>query len=129
MKFRKPWLLLIVVVAAAGIGFAIYGGMLRSGDSYLTVSQVKSQAPSGERHLVVQGQVVPGSIAQDNSARTVKFVLTDGVENLEVVYLGMLPDYFSPGGDLVIVGKYRPERVFEASTIGRPGSLCNTCHQ
>ncbi len=129
MKFRKPWFLLVVAALVVGLGYAVYAMILRPGDSYLTISQVRAQATvAGEQHLVVKGKVAPGSIEQDGTARILRFALTDGKENLRVVYQGIVPDYFKPGVELVLVGKYRADGFFETSNIGRPGSLCNTCH-
>ncbi len=57
-----------------------------------------------------------------------RFVLVDDRDRLDIVYQGIVDDSFKPGSDLIAVGTYRADGVFNASAVGRPGSLCNTCH-
>jgi len=127
---RKRWLLVAAVVVAVGLGYFAYSRMTQSRPDNLTVSELKTQVASlNDQHLIVEGKVAPGSINWDDQAKVIRFTLTDDRERLTVVYQGVVPDYFEPGVDLIVVGKYRPDNTFEASSIGRPGSLCNACHQ
>ena len=112
-----------------GLSYVAYSLFSRSGTEYLTVSELRSQMDSlYSEHLTVGGRVVPGSIDWDDKAQVMKFVLTDDRESLAIVYEGIVPDSFKPGADLVVVGRYRPDNVLEASSIGRRDSLCNACH-
>ena len=126
---RKKWRLVILVIVAAGLGYAGYslfgGGM---GD-YLTVGELKSGAgSSNDGHVVVEGNVVSGSIEWDSEAKVMRFTLTDGQESLAVTYDGIMPDNFKPGTDLVVAGKYDTDGVFKASSFGKGDAFCGSCH-
>ena len=117
-------------VVAVGLGYLAYSRMTQSRPDNLTVSELKMQVESlNDQHLIVEGKVAPGSIDWDDKAKIIRFTLTDDRERLTVVYAGVVPDYFKPGADVVVVGKSRPDNTFEASSIGRRGSLCTACHQ
>ncbi len=129
MRKRRRWLLVIVVALALGLSYIAYSLFIHSGASYLTVSELRSQADSLYSEQVrVGGRVVPGSIDWDDKAKVMKFVLTDDRESLPIVYEGVVPDSFKPGADLVVEGRYRPDDVFEALSFGSRRSVCNLCH-
>lgn len=130
MRKRTRWLLVAAVVVAVGLGYLAYSRLTQSRPDNLTVSELKTQVESlNDQHIIVEGKVAPGSIDWDDKTKVMRFNLTDDRERLTVVYNGIVPDYFKPGADLIVVGKYRPDNTFEASSIGRRGSLCNACHQ
>ena len=108
------------------MGYSLFN---RGGANYLTVSELKSKAELiDDHHIMVEGKVAPGSIDWDGEAKVMRFALTDDRESLNVVYEGIMPDNFKPGADLVVVGKYGPDGVFEALSVGRGDSFCNACH-
>lgn len=112
-----------------GLGYLAYSLFIGNETNYLTVSELKSQAEVlNNEHVMVEGRVVPGSIDWDDKAKIMKFVLTDDKESLGIVYQGIVPDNFKPGANLVVVGKYSTDGVFEALGFGSGNSFCNTCH-
>jgi cytochrome c-type biogenesis protein CcmE len=129
LRKRKRWLLVTAVVLAVGLSYLVYSLVIHSGADFLTVSELKSQAESlYNQQTRVGGQVAPGSIHWNNKAKVLSFVLTDDSESLNIVYSGIVPDSFKPGADLIIEGKYQPDNIFEATSFGRPRSICNLCH-
>lgn len=129
MKKRTRWLIAVVVVLALGLSYLAYSRLTQRGADNLTISELKTQVESlNDQHIIVEGKVAPGSIDWDDKVKVMRFTLTDDRERLTVVYKGVVPDYFKPGADLIVVGKYRPDNTFEAASIGRRGSLCTTCH-
>ena len=130
MKKKKGWLVAIAVILVLGLGYFAYSQLTQSRAGNLTVSELKTQVASlNDQHIIVEGKVAPGSIDWDDRTKVMRFTLTDDRERLTVVYAGIVPDYFKPGADLLVVGKYRPDNTLEASSIGRRGSLCTACHQ
>jgi cytochrome c-type biogenesis protein CcmE len=126
---RKRVLLIIAIVLALGLSYAAYSLFIHAGVDSLTVSELKAQAESLNNQPVrVGGRVAPGSIDWDDEAKVIRFILTDDLENLAIVYEGIVPDSFKPGAELIVTGTYRPDDVLEAVSIGREGSLCNSCH-
>ena len=129
MRKRRRWLLVIAMVLAVGLSYAVYSLVIHTGVDYLTVSELKSQAESLHSQQVrVGGRIVPGSIDWDDKAKVMRFVLTDDKESLTIAHKGIVPDNFKPGADLIVEGKYRPDDAFEALSFGSGRSVCNLCH-
>ncbi len=129
MRKRRRWLLLGAVVIALGLGYTAYALLIHGGTDYLTVSELKLRAESLYGQPVrVEGRVVPGSINWDDKTKEIRFALTDDEESLIIVYQGFVPDNFEPGAELVVEGRYRPDDVLEALSLGSRRSFCNACH-
>ncbi len=129
MRKRGRWLLVTAVVLAVGLSYVAYSLFIHSGADYLTVSELKSQVDSlPDQQVRVGGKVVPGSINWDDKTKEIRFVLTDDRESLAVVYEGIVPDNFKPGVELVVVGNYGPDGIFEVLSFGSRRSVCNLCH-
>ena len=117
------------MVLVLGLSYAAYSLFSHTGADYLTVSELRSQVDSiNSEPVMVEGRVAPGSIDWDDKAQVMRFTLTDDRESLTIVYEGIVPDSFKPGAELIVVGRYRPDDVLEAMSIGREGSFCNSCH-
>ena len=113
----------------AGIGYTSYLLFGHQGIDSLTVSDLKSHAESlHNQQLEVEGKVTPGSINWNSQDQILRFVLTDDKESLHVIYKGIVPDDFKPGAELVVVGKYHPDDVFEALSFDSRRSFCTFCH-
>ncbi len=130
MRKRKGWLLAITVVLALVLSHPVYAPfIIRAGDDYLTVSELKAQVESlYDQQVRVGGRVTPGKINWDDKANVMRFTLANDKESLAIVYKGIVPNSFKPGADLVVEGVYRPDDIFEAVSFGSRGSFCNLCH-
>ncbi len=130
MRKRKGWLLAIAVVAVLVLSHPVYApSIIRVGDDYLTVSELKVQAESLYGQQVrVGGRVAPGLIDWDDRTNVMRFALTEDEELLPMVYQGIVPNTFKPGADLVVEGVYHPDGMFEVVGFGSRGSFCNICH-
>jgi cytochrome c-type biogenesis protein CcmE len=117
------------VALAVGLSYIAYSLFIHGGADYLTISELKSQRESlSDQKVSVGGKVAPGSIDWDNKAKSTRFALTDDRESLTVVYEGIMPDNFKPQADLIVEGRYRPDDVFEALSLGSRRSICSLCH-
>ena len=126
---RKIWFIIAGIVIVVGIGLTAFILLNHQGTDSLTVSELRSQAESlYSQQVRVGGRVAPGSIDWDDKVQVMKFVLTDDKESLAVIYQGIVPDNFKPESNLVVVGKYGTDGVFEASGFGKGDSFCNACH-
>ena len=126
---RKAWFIIAVLVLVVGVGYAAYLLFSHKGADSLTVSELRSQAEFlDDQQIRVEGKVTPGSIDWDDKTRVIRFVLTDDKESLRIVYRGIVPDDFRPGGELVVEGRHRPDGVFEALSFSSRRSLCSFCH-
>jgi cytochrome c-type biogenesis protein CcmE len=125
---RKIWILVVAIVLPVAVVYAIFTLFIHSGTEKLTVSEVILQVESpNNKQVRVEGKVEVGSIDWDDKAKVMKFNLTDGRQILAVVYEGIVPDNFKPGGELVVAGKY-DTAVFQAAGFGASRSFCSICH-
>ncbi len=117
MKLNKFLIGGIIVFVA--IGSLAFASLQNSTSFFLTVSELKQQESSlYEKALKVKGEVVPGSIQDNTNELTLLFTITEGGQNLEVIfYRGSVPDNFEAGREVIVEGKINTDGVFEAHTI------------
>ena len=113
MKALVGWALPAAVVVAC-VGYLIYSASGGSAEYYVTVSQLRAQAPAGD--VRVAG-VVQGDIQRTEGGLHVTFTERDGTASMPVEYTGTLPDIFQPGITVVAEGKLGHDGVFHARTL------------
>ncbi|HXQ50356.1 MAG TPA: cytochrome c maturation protein CcmE [Stellaceae bacterium] len=72
--------------------------------------------PDG-RLVRIGGLVETGSVAHQADGRTIAFRVTDGKEDVEVAYVGVLPDLFREGQGVVIEGALARNGTFRAAEV------------
>lgn len=75
---------------------------------FYSPSDLRSSAKLS-RNIRVGGLVVENSVKKID-ALTTKFTITDNVENLEIEYVGILPDLFRENQGVVAKGKFDEEK-------------------
>ena len=103
-----------VAVMAACVGYLIYSASGGSSEYYLTVSQLRAQAPAGD--VRVAG-VVQNDVQKTEGGLHVRFTEKDGTASMPVEYTGTLPDIFQPGITVVVEGRLGGDGVFHARTL------------
>ncbi|HEV2413888.1 MAG TPA: cytochrome c maturation protein CcmE [Candidatus Dormibacteraeota bacterium] len=101
-------------VVAACVGYLIYSASGGSSVYYLTVSQLRTQAPAGD--VRVAG-VVQGDVQKSDGGLHVTFTEKDATASLPVEYTGTLPDIFQPGITVVAEGRMGKDGIFHARTV------------
>jgi cytochrome c-type biogenesis protein CcmE len=107
------WAALGVVVAAC-VGYLVYSASGGSAEYYLTVSELKSQPPTGD--VRVAG-VVQNDIKRSDGGLQVSFTEKDGTASMPVEYHGTLPDIFQPGITVVAEGRLGADGIFHARNV------------
>ena len=113
MTMALRWGLPAVVIAAC-VGYLIYSASGGSSEYYLTVSQLRTQAPAGD--VRVAG-VVQNDVQKSDGGLHVTFTEKDGTASMPVEYRGTLPDIFQPGITVVVEGRLGGDGVFHARTL------------
>ena len=113
MTMVLRWGLPAAVVAAC-VGYLIYSASGGSTEYYLTVSQLRTQAPTGD--VRVAG-VVQNDVQKSGGGLHVTFTEKDGTASMPVEYTGTLPDIFQPGITVVVEGRLAGDGVFHARTL------------
>jgi cytochrome c-type biogenesis protein CcmE len=113
MMASLRWVALFAVVAAC-VGYLVYSSTSGSAEYYLTVSELRSHAPSGE--VRVAG-VVQADVQRSDGGLKVQFTEKDPTAALLVDYSGTLPDIFRPGITVVAEGRLGSDGIFHARTV------------
>ena len=105
-------------VALLGVAVALVLNAFQSNlVFFFTPSQVVAkEAPQG-RPFRIGGMVEAGTLVRIPNSLDVKFVVTDTVQRLPVVYNGLLPDLFREGKGVVAQGSVGPDGVFHATEV------------
>lgn len=115
---RKKKFIIGGLILFLAIGYLGFMGFRSSASYYFTVSELLAQGNIPQTQVIrVNGTVVPGSVEQKSGDLSLMFNVTEGGKNLPVVYRGVVPDTFKPGGDIVIEGSLDAGGVFQAKTL------------
>lgn len=115
----KTRLILMSVVVIAAVGYLALTGVKQTGMQYMSVTELArlDRAPQSEGFRL-DGKVAVGSVVYDQRAPRLQFQMTDGKENIAVIYDGFMPDAFADGREVVVEGTYRhAERALHASKL------------
>ncbi|HEY8569801.1 cytochrome c maturation protein CcmE [Microbulbifer sp.] len=116
---RKQRLILVVILVAlssAAVGFVTYAMRSNMDYFYAPKAFAAGEVPFDKR-IRAGGCVVPGSIVRDGSSLDVRFALTDGEAELEVVFDKILPDLFAEGEAAVVTGKLQEGGFVRADQV------------
>ncbi|GHU11407.1 hypothetical protein AGMMS50225_16860 [Betaproteobacteria bacterium] len=119
MRARQKRLLLVAIgmVLLLGAVALVLSAFRENLVFALTPSDVRAgKAPQG-RTVRLGGQVVPGTFAREADGLTVRFVVTDTAENVDVHYRGVLPDLFREGRGAVVQGALQADGRFVATEV------------
>jgi cytochrome c-type biogenesis protein CcmE len=112
-------LTILSLLVVAAVGWLILSSAKNYGMQYMTVTELArlDGAPRSEGFRL-DGTVAPGSVVYDQRTPQLRFKMTDGKENIAVVYDGLKPDAFADGREVVVEGAYRHEdRALHASKL------------
>ena len=108
----------IITLGVAALGIATALALMAFEQNlvfFFTPSQVAAnEAPQG-RTFRIGGMVLAGSVKRDGV--DVRFVVTDTVKSIPVVYRGTLPDLFREGKGVVAQGSLGADGVFAAREV------------
>jgi cytochrome c-type biogenesis protein CcmE len=112
----------MLAVGLAALGLLIATGLtLRAFQDnmmfYLEISEVKAGNVPDDRDFRVGGLVVENSVRREQGELEVEFTLTDTMNELSVVYDGVLPDLFREGQGIIAHGRLGEDGRFVADTV------------
>jgi len=109
----------VSLVIVAAVSYLILSGVKQTGLQYMTVTELAQlqTAPKADGFRL-DGIVAAGSIDYDQRQPRLTFRMTDGKEDVHVVYDGLMPDAFAEGRDVVVEGTFRhADRTLHASKL------------
>lgn len=113
-KRRRIQLIVIAVffliLASILIGFAFKDGI----EFFRSPSQVVSENINEDEVFRIGGLVKENSLLKDGN--NVSFIVTDRANEVDVKFVGILPDLFSEGTGMIATGRLK-SNIFEATEI------------
>ena len=117
---RKQQRLGLLALGMAALGGATVLVLSAFNDNlvfFYSPTELKAKAVAADRRVRIGGLVEPDSLSRGADGGSVSFRITDGADDVAVVYQGLLPDLFREGQGAVAEGKLRPDGVFAASSV------------
>ena len=114
----SKFLISIIILVSAFSYLAIIAFQSATVYSY-TVSELKLAIIEDDQSLIrVTGKLLPGSYLRLNDSPIAEFMLTDGIENLDAMHSGVLPDlFFNDRSEIILEGTYTSNGVFDSQRI------------
>ncbi len=84
---------------------------------YLTIAELKRQAPDTGQIVRVSGSVEAGSIRWEEDQGVLAFALVDEGERLPVIYRGLRPDMLRDEATAIAEGRLGADGVFVAQSL------------
>ena len=109
-----------ILATLIGVTGAIYLILTSFQDNllyYLTPSEAIIKSMDKERSFRIGGLVEIDSFKRSDGSLKSRFVLTDGIESIEVNYTGKLPDLFREGQGIIVTGSFDSQKIFIASEV------------
>ncbi|GBD42332.1 Cytochrome c-type biogenesis protein CcmE [bacterium HR39] len=119
MRLRKRQRLVILLLALLLLGGATALVLAALGENvsfFVTPGEIREKGIQPGRSLRIGGLVAEGSVERLPDG-TVRFRITDTVDDVVVEYRGLLPDLFREGQGVVALGTLRGDGTFVASEV------------
>jgi len=120
VKARTKFLVGGVLVLGTA-GYLMASSIDETAQYYLTPTELAAKVSDNPRFVntgvKVGARVVNGTIVRDPSGRSLTFKMTDGAQIYDVRYVGIAPDTFTDGVDVVVEGRLDAQGTFQATTL------------
>ena len=115
---KRRLIAVLLILAGVGIASTIAFYSLQENLLYFqSPSEVAEQAMPAGRQFRLGGLVKPGTVNRTGDGLTTQFVVTDGPAELEVQYVGILPDLFREGQGVIARGALNAQGSFDATEV------------
>lgn len=115
-KQRLYVVLFITLFSSVAIGLVAYALRGNINLFYPPADVAAGMAPMGQA-IRVGGMVLEDSVQRADDSLEIRFKLTDYEADVEVVYVGIVPDLFAEGQGAVASGELNADGVLEATEI------------
>ncbi|PRB81986.1 cytochrome c maturation protein CcmE [Pseudomonas sp. MYb185] len=115
---KKRLLLILLVVFGVGVAVALALGALRQNiNLFYTPTEIATGVAPQDARIRAGGMVVAGSLQRAPDSLEVVFAVSDGNEQVQVSYSGILPDLFREGQGIVALGRLNENRMLVADEV------------
>ncbi len=119
-KSGKHVYAIAILLFLGGVGTLAYSGFSEGSVYFLNVSEALAVSPENLQTARLFGSVSDNDLVRETDGRTVSFRLIDNQEpekSMSIHYVGVIPDTFKEGAEVIIEGGVRPDGVFHAKTL------------
>ncbi len=116
MPRKKLRVLIVSLIQLLLLVFLAIKSFENSAAYYYTITEVHASVVS-EQRLRVKGALVEGSVLYDPTIPLLDFVLTDGANEMNAAYRGVLPDNFHHSEEIIVEGTLNPHGTFIVSKL------------
>ncbi len=117
MTHTRTKLLIAAVVLTASVGYLALAGVKSGWVYYLQVDAFLEDDTYQDQRVRLYGLVDDQDIEARPAMLTARFKLNGESRSIQVAYLGVIPDTFKPGGEVMIEGKLDEAGVFQADVL------------
>ena len=115
---KRRLIAVLLILAGVGVASAIAFYSLQQNMLYFqSPSELAKQPIPPGRQFRLGGLVKPGSLDRQGESLAIRFVVTDGPEEVVVEYVGILPDLFREGQGVIARGALDETGLFAASEV------------
>ena len=115
---KRRLIALLLILAGVGVASTVAFYSLQENLLYFqSPSDLAMQPIPPGRQFRLGGLVKPGSVSRAQDGLGTRFVVTDGPQEVEVEYVGILPDLFREGQGVIARGALDGNGLFEASEV------------
>ncbi|MFQ5638590.1 MAG: cytochrome c maturation protein CcmE [bacterium] len=100
------------------LGWLVISGFNENMQYYVSIDELKTMSEQEmARGLRVKGTLVSGSLVENVDNLNKTFRIFENDSELEVRYVGLLPDTFKDGAEVLVEGAYTSAGYFDAQTV------------
>ena len=115
---KRRLVAVLLILAGVSIASTIAFYSLQENLLYFqSPSEVAEQAMPAGRQFRLGGLVKPGTVDRTGDGLTTRFVVTDGPAELQVQYVGILPDLVREGQGVIARGALNSQGSFDATEV------------
>ncbi len=114
-KNRLMGAIVFIVLLGIAVGLVLYA-LKQNINLFYTPTELLKADVQPEQSVRIGGYVKKNSVQFDASGQSVRFVVTDRVNDITVSYFGVLPNLFREGQTVVVTGKIN-NKILQADQV------------
>lgn len=104
-KKKLAFILILVLMLSSAVGLVLYA-LKQNINLFYTPTQLRENSLVFNKTIRLGGYVEQHSVHYESGGTSVRFLITDRTNTIEIIYHGMLPNLFREGQGVVVTGKF-----------------------